>query len=115
MEPRTAYVYAATLRRVVDADTLDITADLGWRIYTQQRVRLLGVDAPERHTPEGRAAIAWVADWFLDHAPNQAVLLQTRKPADQDSFGRYLAYVVAGDGHCLNRDLINANIATPYP
>lgn len=115
MEVRTAYSYAADLRRVVDADTLDFVVDLGWRISTHQRIRLLGVQAPERHTLDGKAATAWVTDWLHLHAPTGRVLLHTRKPTDHDSFGRYLAYLITADGHCLNRDLLNAGIATPYP
>lgn len=113
--PRTAYTYAAALRRIIDADTLDVGVDLGFRVTLDQRIRLLGVDAPERNTPAGKTANAWVADWFLDHVRTNTVLLHTRKPADHDKYGRYLAYVLAPDGACLNRDLLNARLATPYP
>ena len=42
------YQYAATLDRVVDGDTVDFDIDLGFDIHVMQRVRLLGVDTPER-------------------------------------------------------------------
>lgn len=50
------YEYAARVANVVDADTLDLPIDLGFGVFTKQRVRLygpdpdgkLGMDAPEK-------------------------------------------------------------------
>ena len=50
------YVYNAHLDRVVDADTIDLMVDLGFNVKMKMRVRLMGIDAPERYTPEGKAA-----------------------------------------------------------
>ena len=46
-----AFVYRATLDRVVDGDTLDCDLDLGFDVILQkQRVRLAGIDTPESRT-----------------------------------------------------------------
>ena len=46
-----AFVYRATLDRVVDGDTLDCTLDLGFDVFlNKQRVRLAGIDTPESRT-----------------------------------------------------------------
>tara|TARA_R100001443_G_C3344000_1_gene175122 strand:+ start:644 stop:1039 length:396 start_codon:yes stop_codon:yes gene_type:complete len=46
-----AFVYRATLDRVVDGDTLDCTLDLGFDVQLhKQRVRLAGIDTPESRT-----------------------------------------------------------------
>ena len=40
------YEYAATVERVVDGDTVDVTLDLGFSIQYQARIRLLGINTP---------------------------------------------------------------------
>ena len=44
------YEYKATIRRVVDGDTVDVTLDLGFNILYNSRIRLHGIDAPESRT-----------------------------------------------------------------
>ena len=42
------YEYRAKVRGVYDADTITVDIDLGFGIiYTGQKLRLLGIDAPE--------------------------------------------------------------------
>ena len=41
------YEYKFHLKRVVDGDTVDGIIDLGFGVKLHQRVRLLGIDAPE--------------------------------------------------------------------
>ena len=36
--------------RVVDGDTIDVTIDLGFDLYKKERVRVAGVDTPEKRT-----------------------------------------------------------------
>ena len=46
-----AFVYNATLDRVVDGDTFDCILDLGFDVKLhKQRVRLAGIDTPESRT-----------------------------------------------------------------
>lgn len=49
------YEYAATCRRVIDGDTLELDIDLGCSVHSMQVVRLLaggrGMNAPELHAP----------------------------------------------------------------
>ena len=43
-----AFVYNATLERIVDGDTFDCVIDLGFNVRLhKQRVRLAGIDTPE--------------------------------------------------------------------
>jgi endonuclease YncB( thermonuclease family) len=46
----------ATVLRVVDADTLELLLDLGWRITFKSRCRVVGVGAAELDTEQGREA-----------------------------------------------------------
>lgn len=93
------YEYNARLIRVVDADTLELDIDVGFKMWTKQKVRLLRVDAPERYTKHGKRLTAQVNEWFRQYGA--WVILNTEKA---DSFGRYLAEVTwdyhdAGLGH----------------
>ena len=46
-----AFVYNATLERIVDGDTFDCCLDLGFDVKLhKQRVRLAGIDTPESRT-----------------------------------------------------------------
>lgn len=43
------YEYKAKLGRVVDRDTLDLIIDVGFKITTNQRIRLAHIDTPETY------------------------------------------------------------------
>ena len=38
------------INRVVDGDTIDVTIDLGFDLAKKERVRIAGVDTPEKRT-----------------------------------------------------------------
>jgi micrococcal nuclease len=47
----TPFIYNATLERIVDGDTIDVTLDLGFNVKLHnQRCRLAGIDTPESRT-----------------------------------------------------------------
>jgi len=52
------YEYHAKVKRVVDGDTVDFVVDLGFKIHTTIRTRLIGVDTPERGHPDWAMATA---------------------------------------------------------
>lgn len=81
------FTYAATLRRVVDGDTLVVELEVSPGVFIEQKLRLRGLDCPELSTPEGRAAKRFV-DALV--AKSTAVVINTTKP---DKFDRYLADV----------------------
>jgi len=87
--------------RVVDADTIDVLLSSG-RI----RVRLHGIDAPERDQAGGGAASAWLASQLLD----QPVQLE---PVSQDRYDRLVA-VVHHQGRNINRELVRNGHAWAY-
>jgi micrococcal nuclease len=91
------YIYDATVARVVDADTLDLDVDLGFGVWTRQRIRLVGpnesyFDAWEMRGPErekGKAATAFV-EILLATYPS--VLIKTSQ--EKGKYGRYLGQVM---------------------
>ena len=48
---KSCYNFRVTkIDRVVDGDTIDVTIDLGFDLYKKERVRVAGVDTPEKRT-----------------------------------------------------------------
>lgn len=84
--------------RVIDGDTIEVFIDRGHGDFSQRRVRLLGIDCPERDSPAGEAATKHTAEWLAAAAagaPSKADQdwpLQLRSDRD-DAFGRWLAIV----------------------
>ena len=96
------YRYYATLNRVVDADTIDLDIDVGFKVFMTHRIRLMDIDAPERFTKEGKRLTQEVKLLFREYG--NKVVLETRK---SDSFGRYLGWIFWDgeqivDDTCLN-------------
>lgn len=96
-----AAVLAGKVTRVVDGDTLDVLLSSGLI-----RVRLHGVDAPERDQPGGAAATAWITQQLID----QQVMLE---PVSQDQYERMVA-VVHREGRNINRELVQRGHAWAY-
>lgn len=115
--------YQAQLSRVVDGDTQDLVADLGFHMWHHVRVRLQGVDTAEVHgvshgTDEyalGRKQSEFVREWYAD-----AFVDYTTDPGEDDDwplhvrtetvpgkYGRWIAQVTRkSDGEMLNEALI---------
>ncbi len=86
------FEYAACVVRVVDGDTLIVDIDLGFHVWRRaERLRLLGIDAPERDSAAGQRAVRQLRAVLPVGA---AVVVRTRR---QDKYGRWLS-VVLRDG-----------------
>jgi endonuclease YncB( thermonuclease family) len=94
-------VLPGKVTRVVDGDTIDVLLSSG-RI----RVRLQGIDAPERDQPGGREAQHWLQRRLIDHA----VQLE---PISQDRYERMVAIVHTERG-VVNEELLQAGHAWAY-
>jgi micrococcal nuclease len=100
------YNFEAYCTNVVDGDTADLVIDVGFRMTTEQRVRLLGINTPERGHEGYQAAKDYLKERILD----KLMIVQTRK---SDAFGRYLATVYV-DGQNINEELLSLGLAVPY-
>ena len=94
--------YPARLTRVIDGDTVIVEVDHGFRIYSTQTVRVLGVNAPELRNPGGREAKAFVEQWT---AVAGVWPLTINATATTDKYGRRLA-AISKPGGDLATDLI---------
>ena len=41
------YVRKVVMRKVIDGDTIEVIVDCGFRRYSVERLRVLGIDTPE--------------------------------------------------------------------
>lgn len=94
---------APTVRvtRVVDGDTVDVCCP-------QARVRLLGIDTPERGEWLFQEATAMTARL----TSGQAVRME-RCEEEEDQYGRLLRHLFVGERH-VNRELVAAGLARAY-
>lgn len=100
------FEYKATIENVVDGDTVDAFIDLGFKVCIKQRLRLAGLDTPERGQPGYLEAKAFVIDKVLD----KVVVIKTEKVS---KWGYFLADVFI-DGSHLNKALLAEGLAKPY-
>ncbi len=84
------FTYRATIRKVIDGDTLDVAIRLAPGFTRDLKLRLRGLDCPEISTAAGLAAKAFV-DALL--RVGDEVIISTTKP---DKYDRYLADVFIG-------------------
>lgn len=110
------YQYRARIERVVDGDTLDVLLDAGFDLYTRKRLRLRGVNTPEKNkaaTKEaGVAAMIFTKNWLARSGASEwPIVVQTH---ESDAFGRWLATITTPDGRCLNDDIIAAGHGVPF-
>ncbi len=100
---------------------MDLNVDLGFRIFTKQRVRLHGINTPETYGTKkgsaeweaGMAAKNFVLGWLdkLQATPDDPwgdVMIRSfdGRPLGQGKYGRWLVEVYFGSS-CLNHLLVN--------
>lgn len=103
------YQYRITPLRVVDGDTLQISADCGFQICMTDFVRLNGVDTPELHGSDairGKAAKAFTEAWV---AAGKTFFLISDKYDEREKYGRILGRIYRdADPVSLNVALVEA-------
>lgn len=113
------YEYRVSNFRVVDGDTVDCDIDLGFGVtLSKQRIRLDGVDTPEKRTRDpiekaaGELATKYVTDWFK--GPGDVTLL-SREFNPTGKFGRILGDFIREDKlYPLGESLINERLGVAY-
>ena len=108
--------------RVVDGDTIDVTIDLGFDLYKKERVRVAGVDTPEKRTRNleekelGIDATEWLkAKLEGAVAGDDDLIIRTELDGGVGKYGRLLGWLYVGDGELsLNEQMITEGYAHPY-
>jgi micrococcal nuclease len=103
------FKYNAIVDRVVDGDTVDLSIDLGFDIWHRIRVRINGLDTPEKNFDYGKVVRQYVADTL----ESKQVEIASHK---QDKYGRYLVdlYVDTIPGKTFNQHLLDEGMAHDY-
>ena len=100
------YEYVGHVINVVDGDTVDVVVDLGFKVTTAQRIRLAGVDTPERNQAGFLEAKAFTEQII----GGKLVTIKTQKIS---KFGYYLADITI-DGKNVSQELIASGYGKPY-
>jgi micrococcal nuclease len=109
----TPFVYNATLERIVDGDTIDVTLDLGFNVKLHnQRCRLAGIDTPESRTTNlEEKALGLKAKERLKELCIGSFKIQS---LGTGKYGRILAIPYTEDGQDVCQMLVSEGHAVEY-
>mgnify|MGYP000039699875 len=114
------YEYPAQIIKWVDGDTLDVNIDLGFGIvYTNQRIRMFGINAPESRTRdlEEKARGLATKKYCMDTVPEGSwIILKTYKDRT-GKYGRILGEILFEVNdviYNLNQELVENDLAEAY-
>ena len=108
--------------KVLDGDTIDVIIDLGFDLYKKERVRIAGVDTPEKRTRDleekalGEDATNWLKEQ-LDGAISgeDDLVIRTELDGGIGKYGRLLGWLYIGDEtESINERMIQQGYAWEY-
>jgi len=120
---KSCYNFRVTkINRVLDGDTIDVTIDLGFDLYKKERVRIAGVDTPEKRTRdlEEKALGIDATNWLKEKLKNSIdgpdeLSIRTELVGGVGKYGRLLGWLYIGDSNVsLNEKMITEGYAWPY-
>ena len=120
---KSCYNFRVTkINRVIDGDTIDVTLDLGFNLTKKERVRIAGVDTPEKRTRNleekelGIDATNWLKDKIKDTLTGDDELtIRTELVGGVGKYGRLLGWLYVGDDdYSLNEQMITEGYAWAY-
>ena len=120
---KSCYNFRVTeINKVLDGDTIDVTIDLGFDLYKKERVRIAGVDTPEKRTRnlEEKALGIDATNWLkekLDGAivGDDELTIRTELVGGVGKYGRLLGWLYIGDSVLsLNEQMITEGYAWAY-
>ena len=120
---KSCYNFRVTeITKVLDGDTIDVIIDLGFDLSKKERVRIAGVDTPEKRTRDleekelGIDATNWLKD-KLEGAidGDDDLIIRTELVGGVGKYGRLLGWLYIGDSTVsLNEDMITEGYAWAY-
>ena len=120
---KSCYNFRVTkINRVVDGDTIDVTIDLGFDLQKKERVRIAGVDTPEKRTrdKEEKALGIDATNWMKEKL-NEALkgddnlVIRTELVGGVGKYGRLLGWLYVGASTVsLNEQMIEEGYAWAY-
>jgi len=106
----------------VDGDTIDVTIDLGFDLYKSERVRVAGIDTPEKRTRDleekalGIDATNYLKKKLEDTiAGDEELTIRTELKGGMGKYGRLLGWLYIGeDTLSINEVMIKEGYAWEY-
>ena len=110
------------ITKVLDGDTIDVLIDLGFDLYKKERVRVAGVDTPEKRTRdlEEKALGIDATNWLKDKlegsiSGDDDLVIRTELVGGVGKYGRLLGWLYIGDATVsLNEQMIEEGYAWEY-
>ena len=120
---KSCYNFRVTkINKVVDGDTIDVTIDLGFDLAKKERVRIAGIDTPEKRTRDleekalGLDATAWMKKHLEETIKGDDELtIRTELKGGMGKYGRLLGWLYVGESDVsLNEQMIAEGYAWEY-
>ena len=120
---KSCYNFRVTeINKVLDGDTIDVTIDLGFELYKKERVRIAGVDTPEKRTRnlEEKALGIDATNWLKEKLEgailgDDDLIIRTELVGGMGKYGRLLGWLYIGDSPVsLNEQMITEGYAHAY-
>jgi len=120
---KSCYNFRVTsIDKVLDGDTIDVTIDLGFDLYKKERVRIAGVDTPEKRTRdlEEKALGIDATNWLKEKlestlAGDDELTIRTELHGGVGKYGRLLGWLYVGEESIsLNEQMIKEGYAWEY-
>ena len=110
------------INKVLDGATIDVTIDLGFDLYKKERVRVAGVDTPEKRTRDleekalGIDATNWLKEKLTETIQGDDELtIRTELKGGVGKYGRLLGWLYVGESTIsLNEQMIEEGYAWEY-
>ena len=111
-----------SIDKVLDGDTIDVTIDLGFDLYKKERVRIAGVDTPEKRTRDleekalGIDATNWLKEKLTETIKgDEELTIRTELKGGVGKYGRLLGWLYVGESNLsLNEQMITEGYAWEY-
>ena len=109
--------------KVLDGDTIDVLIDLGFDLFKKERVRIAGVDTPEKRTRDleekalGIDATNWLKKKLEDTIAGEGdeLTIRTELVGGTGKYGRLLGWLyINEDAVSLNEQMITEGYAWAY-
>ena len=120
---KSCYNFRVTeITKVLDGDTIDVTIDLGFDLFKKERVRIAGVDTPEKRTRNleekelGIDATNWLKEKLESTlAGDDELTIRTELVGGVGKYGRLLGWLYVGESNVsLNEQMITEGYAHAY-
>jgi len=121
---KSCYNFRVTkIDKVLDGDTIDVTIDLGFDLYKKERVRVAGVDTPEKRTRDleekalGIDATNWLKKKLEDTIAGEGdeLTIRTELVGGTGKYGRLLGWLYINECPVsLNEQMIEEGYAWAY-